>query len=77
MVRTDEIPEVLPPAAGIEMLAERTRVRTAALHAKRRYPGPVGQLVSDELLAWAEFGYVFGPGRARELVDFLMHPDNN
>jgi len=36
---------------------ESARVRAAALHARRIYPGPLGELVSRELTAYADFGY--------------------
>ncbi|GAA4875527.1 hypothetical protein [Actinomycetospora straminea] len=42
--------EALPPH-------ERSRFRAAAWHARRIYPGPLGELVSRELSAYAEFGY--------------------
>jgi hypothetical protein len=38
---------------------ERSRVRAAALHARRTYPGPLGELAYRELVAYAEFGYRF------------------
>jgi hypothetical protein len=49
----------VPPTAGPDRLDphERMRIRTAAFEAKRRYPGPIGELVQRELLAHEEFGY--------------------
>ena len=38
---------------------ERSRVRAAAHHARRVYPGPLGELAHRELSAYAEFGYRF------------------
>lgn len=38
---------------------EAARYRAAAGHARRVYPGPLGELVSRELSAYAEFGYRF------------------
>jgi len=38
---------------------ERSRIRAAALHARRLYPGGVGELVHRELCAYADFGYRF------------------
>jgi hypothetical protein len=38
---------------------DRSRVRAAALHARRLYPGPLGELVHRELTAYADFGYQF------------------
>jgi hypothetical protein len=47
---------------------DKMRVRTAAFHATRVYPGPVGELLSRELLTWEEFGYRLGNGG-----DALIH----
>lgn len=40
-------------------MQEFVRFRAAALHARRTYPGPLGELVARELTAYAEFGYRF------------------
>jgi hypothetical protein len=40
-------------------LHERSRYRAAAGHARRVYPGPLGELAYRELNAYAEFGYRF------------------
>lgn len=40
---------------------ELRRLRGAALHAKRVYPGPVGDLLARELHAYADLGYRFLP----------------
>lgn len=42
---------------------EKSRVRQAAFTAARLYPGPLGDLVSQDLLAWEEFGYRLGNGK--------------
>jgi len=39
--------------------AEQTDLRTAALRARRMYPGEIGELVYRELLAYADFGHRF------------------
>lgn len=39
---------------------EKSELRHLAFKATRLYPGPVGELVSRELLAWEEFGYRLG-----------------
>ena len=39
---------------------ERSKMRAAGLHARRLYPGPVGDLIYRELCAYADFGYRFG-----------------
>jgi hypothetical protein len=38
---------------------ERSRVRAAALQARRLYPGGLGELADRELVAYADFGYRF------------------
>jgi len=38
---------------------ECSRFRAAAAHARRVYPGPLGELVARELSAYAEFGFRF------------------
>jgi hypothetical protein len=47
-----------PPAAPAVPLQvhERSRIRAAARHARRVYPGDVGELLHRELIAYAEFG---------------------
>ena len=49
-------PPIRGDAATLQ-LHERSRFRAAASHARRVYPGPVGELVFRELSAYAEFGY--------------------
>jgi len=48
-------------ADGVEVLREHesSRYRAAAAHALRVHPGPVGEVIARELLAYAEFGYRF------------------
>ena len=48
----------LDPAATLP-LHERSLMRAAALHARRLYPGGLGELVFRELVAYADFGYRF------------------
>ncbi len=38
---------------------EVSRLRAAAYHARRVYPGPLGELLHRELSAFAEFGHRF------------------
>lgn len=45
---------------------ELRRLRGAALHAKRVYPGPVGDLLARELHAYADLGYRFLPNELME-----------
>jgi hypothetical protein len=52
---------------------EKMRLRAAALRAARLYPGPVGELVSRELITWDEFGYRLGGGQlVARLVDHVL-----
>jgi hypothetical protein len=46
------------PGDAVALAAhERSKLRAAAEHARRALPGPLGDLVHGELLAYAEFGY--------------------
>jgi hypothetical protein len=52
---------------------EKMRVRAAAFRATRLYPGPVGELLSRELLTWEEFGYRLGGDQlVMRLVDHVL-----
>lgn len=48
---------------------ESSRLRAAAAHALRVHPGPVGEVLARELLAYAEFGY-----RTRDSRDDALIP---
>jgi hypothetical protein len=53
---------------------EINRCRSAAFRATRVYPGPVGELISRELLAYEDFGYRFGSRTIMmNLVDHVMN----
>jgi hypothetical protein len=49
--------ETLPGTAPRMDRHEITRLRAAAVHARRALPGPLGELAARELLAHAELGY--------------------
>ena len=52
---------------------EKARLRAASFRATRLYPGPVGELLSRELLAWEEFGYRLGGSQLiMRLVDHVL-----
>lgn len=52
---------------------ERARIRLAAFKVIKLYPGPVGELLSRELLTWEEFGYRLGNGRLiQRLVEHVF-----
>ena len=51
---------------------EKSRYRAAAFRAARLYPGPVGELIAREIIAWEEFGYVLHKGGLIEQVVDLM-----
>jgi hypothetical protein len=38
-------------------MAERSTYRAAAVRAEKLYPGPIGKLISRELIALDEFGW--------------------
>ena len=58
-------------------LRQSSRCRAAARHARRTYPGPLGELVHRELLAYAEFGHRFGDGLVGRVVDELLGPSDD
>lgn len=47
-------PHVAPP--GLEM-HERTRALAAQHHARKRYPGPAGEVLAREIAAYGDFGF--------------------
>lgn len=51
-------PATAPPDRMI--VSDRIRLRAAAFHATRVFPGPVGEVLARELWAWEEFGYRLG-----------------
>lgn len=52
---------------------QKMRIRAAAFRATKLYPGPVGELLSRELVIWEEFGYrLGGEGLILRLVEFVM-----
>ncbi|GAA4902687.1 hypothetical protein EV188_1011233 [Actinomycetospora succinea] len=57
MIEPPEPPPRLRGDAPVLPLHEMSRVRAAAHHARRALPGPLGDLVHRELLAYAEFGH--------------------
>lgn len=65
-----------PPADNAPAKAhhtDNTRLRLAAHHAKRVYPGPVGELVASELSAVEAWGYVIAPSsRAHRLAEHIL-----
>lgn len=52
---------------------EKMRLRAAAFRVTRLYPGPVGEMLSREILTWEEFGYRLGGSQlVMRLVDFVL-----
>ena len=45
--------------AGIPEWTTQTRIRNAARHAPKAYPGPVGELLARELDAWADLSFLW------------------
>jgi hypothetical protein len=46
-----------PPGSAEPInFGDSARISAAAFRAIRLYPGPVGRLISQELLSWKEFG---------------------
>lgn len=59
ILKPDVAADVPPPRLDHH---ERSRLRAQAFRAKQVYPGPVGELISRELLAFEEFGYRLAAG---------------
>lgn len=62
------------PAVTLERMdpLARARIRAASFRATRVYPGPVGDLICRELLAFEEFGYRLGAqGPTMKLVEHI------
>ncbi|MFC5992638.1 hypothetical protein ACFQE5_00245 [Pseudonocardia hispaniensis] len=52
---------------------EKMRLRAAAFRVTRLYPGPVGEVLSRELLSWEEFGYRLGGSQlVMRLVEHVL-----
>ncbi len=63
-------------AAGVMDHREKIQLRNAAFRATRLYPGPVGEVLSRELLAWEDFGYrLGGSAPIMRLVDHILATD--
>ena len=53
---------------------DRVRIREAAARAPVAYPGPVGELLSRELLTWEQFGYRLGSRTAiMQIVEQILN----
>ena len=52
---------------------EKMRLRAAARHALKLWPGLPGEVISEELLCWEAFGYrLGGASRMRRLADLIL-----
>ena len=51
---------------------EKLRLRSAAHKALKLYPGPVGELISREILVWEDFGYRIGGGGGHALIGAVV-----
>ena len=57
--------------------SDRFELHKAAIKAKLRYPGPVGELIARELDIWLQFGYRFERrGLTGRLVAHLLDEDS-
>lgn len=68
------VPIKAAPAVALERMdhLERARIRAAAFRATRVYPGPVGELISSEVMAWDELGIRLGSrSRIMALVEHI------
>jgi hypothetical protein len=63
--RTSPLPSPVEADTGVGPMGrseamDRALIREAAVRAGQVYPGPVGELLSRELLSWEQFGYRLG-----------------
>jgi hypothetical protein len=58
-------------------LETRSRFRWAAREVKRQYPGAVGELLSNEISSWEDFGYRIGGNALMSRVVSAILDDNN
>lgn len=67
-------PELIPINRPDPMSsADKMRLREAARRATQLYPGPIGQVLSRELMTWEEFGFrICGHSLVWKLVDELL-----
>lgn len=61
---------VLKP--GTPEYGAQTRLRNAAQRALKVYPGPVGELISRELDAYAEFSFLWCDGRIARRMSAVL-----
>lgn len=60
------------PPEGLEHV-DRAKLTNAAFRAHKAYPGPVGDLISEHLNAYAEFGFrLGGQSKVAKLVAAIM-----
>lgn len=65
------------PPSVVRMDAETKEwLFAAARRATHRYPGPVGELLSQELLSWMVFGYQLGSDLIMRVADDLLLDDS-
>ena len=51
----------------------KARFRVAAHHARRAYPGPIGELLAREILSWEQWGHrLGGEGLMTQVVDQVL-----
>jgi hypothetical protein len=68
-----EVCDMADSAPAVMDHHEKMKIRAAAFRATRLYPGPVGELLSRELLSFEEFGYRLAKdGLVMRLVDHIM-----
>lgn len=60
---------------GRSEATDRALIREAAVRATQVYPGPVGELLSRELLSWEQFGYRLGSHASiMRIVEQILSP---
>lgn len=78
ILRTFSVPAPLPapPARAALDATDTAALLLAARRARTRYPGPVGELVADEIVAYIRIGRRFaGKTTIGRVVAELLEPD--
>lgn len=64
-------------ASDLMDTATKTRLRIAAEQARRAYPGPIGDLLRQELLSWMVFGHRLGSVLIMRVADKLLATEDS
>jgi hypothetical protein len=61
------------PEQQLMELPSRELLLDAARRARLLYPGPVGEMLHQELVSWLQFGHLLGSALIFKVADELIH----